>query len=241
MKGAELFGKEKAGFNVARIRKAGEKFEVAVNPDNAVAFRDGSLSDVREALTCEKVFADAKKGLESPESSLERAFGSADVLSAAGKIIKEGEIQLTAEYRDSVRSAKRSQIVQLIHQNAIDPRTGAPHPASRIENAMAEAGIKIDESKSAEDQTDSIVKKLQPVIPIRFETRMLQIVVPATHASRSYGLIKTYGRVVKNSWHSDGTLFAVVQIPAGRQQDLSEKLNRIAHGNIDIKTVEGES
>ena len=241
MKGAELFGKEKAGFNLARIRKAGERFEVVVDPDNAVAFRDGSLGDVREALSSEKVFADAKKGLESPESSLKRAFGSSDVLKVAGSIIREGEIQLTAQYRDSLRAAKRGQIVQLIHQNAIDPRTNAPHPAARIENAMAEAGVKIDESRSAEDQTDGIVKKLQPVIPIRFETRTLQFVVPATHASRSYGLLKAYGRVVRNSWHSDGTLFAVVQIPAGRQQELSEKLNRIAHGNIDIKTVEGES
>ena len=239
MKSSESFDKEKASINIARVKKAGEKFELIVEPSKAASFKNGEVKDVKEVLMYEKVFADAKKGLQSSESSLMRSFNSTDIIQVAEAILKEGEIQLTSEYRDSQRAAKKSQIVQLIHRNAIDPRTNLPHPITRIENAMAEAKANIDESMSAERQVEDVIKKLQPIMPIRFETRRLQVVVPAKQASRSYGMIKSFGNLVKDSWHSDGTLFAVIEIPAGLQQELEEKLNKLTHGNVDIKAVGG--
>ena len=240
MKGTESFDKEKAHYNLARLKKGGEIFELIVEPDKAIAFKKGSLSDVKDALMYEKIFADAKKGLQSAEASLNSVFETTDALKVAEIILKTGEIQLTTQYRDSLRVAKQKQIVQLIHRGAIDPRTNLPHPENRIENAIAEARVKIDEHKSAEDQLGDVLKKLQPIMPIRFETRKIQIIIPSQYASRSYPIVKKFGRIVKDSWHSDGTLFAVVQIPAGLTQELTEQLSKLAHGAADTKIVEGE-
>ena len=33
----------------------------------------------------------------------------------------------------------------MIHRNAVDPKTGLPHPPQRIESAMEEAKIHVDE------------------------------------------------------------------------------------------------
>ncbi len=238
MRISDTYDRERIHFNIARISRGGEKFEVIIDPDKAVAYRNNAAGDVRAALKYEKVFSDAKKGLPSPEDSMKKAFDTSDVLKVSDFIIRHGEVQLSAHYRDSLREAKRKQLIEIIHRNAIDPRTKLPHPVQRIENAFEIAKVRIDESRNAEDQLEDVMKALRPVMPISFETRKLQLVVPAAYASKANQLIKSVGRIVDSKWHSDGTLLAVVEIPAGLQQDMIERLNKLAHGDVDVKVLE---
>ena len=238
MKGSELFDKEKVSFNLARYSHGGEKFEVVVDPDKVIAFKNGTLKDVKEALTSEKVFSDAKKGMIAPDSSLTRSFETTDPLKVAEIILMKGKVQLTSEYRDNLRDIKKRQIIDLIHRNSIDPRTSAPHPVQRIENAFTQAKVKIDEHKNAEDQLDEIRKKLQPIMPIRFETRKLQLTIPSTYASQAFPSLKKYGRISKDSWQSDGSLLTVVEIPAGLQEEMMEHLNKLTHGDVEMKVLD---
>ena len=240
MKGNELLNKERAHFNLARIDAGGARFEVIIDPDKAVGFKGGSVSDVRDVLMYEKVFADAKKGQLASEHDMQRAFGTSDVLKVAEAVLSRGEVQVTSAYRESVRDARVRQVIQLIHRNSVDPRTGLPHPVKRIENAFEEAKVRIDERKGAEAQLAGVVKMLRPVLPLRFETRQVQVVVPSRFASNAERIAKGYGRLVKESWQSDGTLFAVLELPAGLQQEFSEQLNRLTHGNVDITVLEGK-
>ncbi|MBI2137071.1 ribosome assembly factor SBDS [Candidatus Woesearchaeota archaeon] len=241
MKGNELLGKERAHFNLARLDAGGARFEVIIDPDKAVGFKGGSVGDVREVLMYEKVFADARKGQLASEHDMQRAFGTSDALKVAEAVLSRGEIQVTSAYRDSVRDARVRQVIQLIHRNSVDPRSGFSHPVKRIENAFEEAKVRIDERKSAEAQLDDVVKKLRVVLPLRFETRQVQVVVPSRFASKAEGIAKGYGRLVKESWQSDGTLFAVLELPAGLQEEFSGQLNALTHGDVDIKVLEGSA
>ena len=54
---------EKIHLNLGRIKKEGENFEIVVDPDLAIEFKDGKEVDIREVLKSEEVFSDAKKGL----------------------------------------------------------------------------------------------------------------------------------------------------------------------------------
>ncbi len=238
MKGSETYDRERVHLNVARISRSGEKFEVIIDPDAAVAYKNSEGGDVRAALKYEKIFLDAKKGLPASEASMNKAFETSDVLKVAEFILRHGEIQLSEHYRESLREAKRKQIIEIIHRNAIDPRTKLPHPVQRIENAFEIAKVKIDDNRKAEDQLEDVIKALRPVMPISFETRKLQLVVPSAYASKASMLIKGFGRVVDTKWHSDGTLLAVVDIPAGLQQDIIDRLNKLAHGDVDVKVLE---
>ncbi|MBI2664143.1 ribosome assembly factor SBDS [Candidatus Woesearchaeota archaeon] len=240
MKGSELYEKEHAHFNVARLHSGGERFEVIVEPDSAIAFRNGSLADVRAALKYEKIFSDAKKGFVPSEASIKTVFGTDDAVKVAEAIIRKGEIQLSSKYRESLREAKLNRLVEMIHRNAIDPKTGFPHPATRIRNAFAEAKVRIDERKSAEQQLDEVLNQLRPVLPIRFETRRLQMLIPAQYASKSFSTLKALGRISRDSWQADGSLLAVIDVPAGLQQDLIDQINKITRGDVDVKILEGQ-
>ncbi len=227
----------KIHLNLARLKKAGHNFEIDVDSDKAIEFKGGANISIRDVLKVEKVFHDAKKGLLASEKAMEQTFGTSDPLEVAKVIIQKGEIQLTAEYRKKMKENKRKKILNIIHANAVDPKTGLPHPMVRLENAIEEARIKIDEFKSEEQQVEEIVKLLRPILPIKFEIREIAIRIGSKFAGKAYSVVKNFGKVKKDEWANDGSWMCVLEMPAGLQNDLMDKLNGLTHGTVDMKIL----
>lgn len=236
-KGQQLFDYQKISINMAKLRTHGQSFEIVVDPDLAIDFKNGKEIGIRDVLKAEEIFSDANKGLHAAEIELQRVFQTKDPLQVADKILRDGEIQLTAEYREKLRAEKKQRILGIIHRNGIDPKSKLPHPLQRLENAFDQAKIHIDEFKKAEDQVNDILKKLLPILPIRFAKKEIQITIPAEHATKLYGRISKYGDIKKEQWMNDGSWFAVVEIPAGLQNEFFDELNKETHGNIDTKIL----
>jgi ribosome maturation protein SDO1 len=230
------FDREKIHLNVARYKKGDEKFEVVVEPEIALKFKKGVEKDVKNALVNEKVFSDAKKGELASEYLMQDVFGSTEVLTVAAKIITQGEIQLTTEYRQKLADDKKKRIINTIHNTCADSRTHAPIPVTRIENAFEEAKIRIDDHKSAQEQVNDIIKNLRPVLPISREVKEIEIHIPVEHATKCYSVVKSH-RIIKEEWKTDGSWFGIVEIAAGVEADFFDKLNSISHGNIEAKVI----
>jgi ribosome maturation protein SDO1 len=228
---------KKEHHNLARLKKAGETFEVSINPDFAIELKKGKNVEVKDCLNSEEIFADVRKGFLASEEKVKEVFGTDDALEIAKKIIKEGEISLTHEYREKIREDKKKKIITTISRNAIDPRTKLPHPAARIEGAIEEAKVIIDEFRPAEEQIEEIVRKLQPIIPIKFEKEEVEVKIPANHAPKAYPVAKQFGKIKKQRWGSDGSWTGTIEVPAGLLQDMIDRLNNITHGGIEIKII----
>lgn len=231
------FDKERFSINIARIKKGGDVFEIPIDADLAIEFRKGRSVEIRDVLKSEHVFSDAKKGLRASEHLMQQVFGASDPLKVAEIILKEGEIQLTAEHREKMREEKKKRIMDIIHRNGVDPRTDAPHPITRIENAFEQAKIRIDEMRSAEEQVDDVLKQLRPIMPIRFEIKEIQVHIPAIHAAKSYSAVKHFSKMLKEEWMNDGSLLAVVELPGGLEQEFYDKLNKATHGDAECKVI----
>lgn len=223
---------------VARLKSHGHTFEILVDCEKALAYREGKESNLDNVLMAQEVFEDVRKGNRAPHTSLAEVFGSVEFKEIADKILRKGEIQLTAEYQAKMREAKRTKLISLIHVNCIDVKTGRPHPPQRIELAFEECKIKMDDVKTAEAQVQEVVKKLQRVLPIKFEIRTIEIKVAAKYTGAAYGKIKGFGRVLRENWNSDGSLSATLEIPAGMQEEFEITLNSLAHGQIEMNVVE---
>ncbi len=228
---------ERVSFNLARLKKGGQNFEVVVNPDSAIAYKRGAELDVKDVLKGEKVFNDAKKGVFASENDMKALFNSSDPLKVASIILKEGEIQLTTEYRDKLRAEKKKRVLALIQRNAIDPKSKLPHPLTRIENAFEQAKCKIDEFRTAEEQVDDVVKKLRTILPLRIEQIVLQIDVAPQYAHQAYGVLKKLGDIKKETWGNDGGLTVQLEIPAGLQEDVMDRMNNMTHGGVEIRII----
>ncbi len=226
---------ERLKLNLARLKKAGMLFEINVDPDLAMKFKKGEDVDIREVLKAEQIFSDAKKGELASEDKLTDVFHTKDTLKIAEIIIKDGEIQLTSEFRSEQREKKKKKIIGLVHKNGIDPSTKLPHPLTRIENAFQEAKIKIDEHKSAEEQFDKIASELKAVLPLSFEKAKLTVTISPSFAPKAYPVVQKYGKFLKENWNSDGSWTVVLEIPAGLKPEFIDKLNSFTHGEVKIE------
>lgn len=224
-------------FTVARLTKDNQHFEVLVKPEKALDYRLGKTVSLAEALVTETIFSDASKGTKVSEESLRKNFGTSEALKIAEMILKKGALQLTTEQRRKMIEDKRKQIIDFISRQAVDPKTNLPHPPLRIENAMEQIRYSIDPFKPLEEQAREIVKLLRPILPLKIEQVSVGVRVPAEHAARAYGTIKTYGTITREEWRADGSWYGILEIPAGLYAPFLERLGSITKGSGEAKIV----
>ena len=216
----------------ARIKKVGKHFEIIVDLDDALKFRKGLISSIQAET--EFIFHDIKQGERAPEKDLKEAFGTTDINEIIKKIVKEGEIQTTQEYRDAEQEKKFKQVVDFLTKNAYDPQTGRPHTAERIKNALEQANVNI-KNTSIENQINEILEKISALIPIKIETKKVKIKIPAIHTGKAYGVVAIYK--VSENWLNDGSLEVIVEVPSGMIMDFYDKLNGVTHGSAITQEI----
>lgn len=225
---------------IARMSLEGHHFEILVDPDAALRFKEsGGKGDIDAGkdLAIDTIFKDAKKGDHVGEHTLQKVFGTTDVADIAKRILSKGEFHLTTEQRRTLLEKKRKAIVALIARNAMNPQTNAPHPPQRIETAMEEAKVHIDPFKPAEEQITDVITALRPLLPIKIQNVSIEVRLPATEVGKAYGTCKSFGALKREEWQKDGSWVGVLEMPAGMQAEFYDELNRRTHGNVETKLV----
>jgi len=222
---------------IAKIRRENLDFEILVDPDLALMYRQGQKKDLNNILVVEEIYKDAKKGERHKSNELKKAFGTEDIYQITQIILKEGEIGLTTEQKRKMIEQKQQQIISLIAQEAIDPRTGAPHTILRITQAVEQAKVKIDPLKSAAEQVPVVLDAIKLIIPIKMVKRKIAIKIGPEYAKKIYGTLKNYG-IEKEEWTSNGDLICILNIPAGIVNEFYDKLNKLTAGSVQTKIIE---
>lgn len=221
---------------IAKLHKDGNTFEIFVNADLAYEFITGKRSDPLVVLEAEEIFKDAKKGERQSEDKIKKSFGTTDLVKVAETILKTGEVPITTEQRNKLLEEKRKQIIEIIAKNSIDPRTNAPNPPLRIENAMQQAKANVDPFKNATEQIDDIVKKINMIMPIKFALVKMEVTIPPEFSNRSFGTLKKYG-LKTESWLPNGSLQAILEFPAGMQTEFFDRINNATQGKAVVKIL----
>ena len=200
---------------IARLESYGEKFEILVDPDLAADFRNPDNEkeiNIEDILAVEEIFKDSKKGDKASDESMKKVFDTTDVLEVAEQILQKGSIQITAEQRRQMQEDKRKQVISTIAREGINPQNGLPHPATRIENAMNEAKVKIDPFKSVDEQVQIALKAIKVLIPIKFEKVRVAVRLPNTATGQAYSAIRPFGKIITEEWQDDGSWIAIVEM-----------------------------
>jgi ribosome maturation protein SDO1 len=224
-------------YTTARLAKGQDHFEILVKPQQALDYKLGKQVPISQVLLIEEVYSDSSKGTRASEEKLQKYFGTTDPAKVAEEVMKSGELQLTTDQRRQLVEDKRKQIISIISRNAIDPRTNTPHPPLRIEQAMEQVRLSIDPYKSAEEQAKLVIEELRPILPLKIEQMRIAVKVFPEHAARAYNAFKSYGSVSREEWQSDGSLVAVVEMPAGMYGSFIEKIGKLTQGTIQTKVL----
>jgi len=223
--------------SVVRYSFEGEKFEILVKPDPALEYKLGKRKDISPILVSDEIYSDSSKGTRASTEKLLKAFKTEDLTAIAEKILQKGDLNLTTDQRRKMIAEKRKQIVTYISKTFVDPKSHLPHPPLRIEQAMEDGRISIDPHKHAEDQVKDIVEKLRSIIPLKSENLVLEITVPAQFASQSYSVLKSTGTLQKEEWQSNGSLKAILEIPAAARPNVIDRLGSITKGTASVEVV----
>ena len=221
-------------FVIAWLELKGQRFEILVRPDEAFKFKEGEKVPISEVLWSDTVYKDVKKGLKASPDAIRKAFGTEDINAIAERILREGQIQITEEERKRIMEMKRRQIITYIARNAVDPKTGAPIPETRIESLFEQLRIGVDPFKPVEAQALEAIKRIATVIPIKIARALVEVTIPPAYAGRAMAELKRLGDVKKTAWLDDGSLKAEIEIPAGMQLEVIDKIQGIAKGQAQI-------
>jgi ribosome maturation protein SDO1 len=210
----------------ARIKQKGKHFEIIVDLDEAIKFKKGQSSWIESGD--DRIYSDIKKGNVASASDLKEAFGTTDVSEIVKKIVKDGEVLTTQNYRDEEKDKREKQVIDFLSRNSVNPQTGKPHTPDRIKSALEESHVNI-KNAPIDSQINGILEEISKIIPIKIETKKIKIKIPAIHTGKAYSIISSYKE--EENWMNDGSLEVVVSIPAGITMDFYDKLNSATHGS----------
>jgi len=220
---------------VVRYSFSGDKFELLVKPDPAFDYKLGKISDISKILVSDEIYTDSSKGNRATNEKLIKVFKTQDSIKIAEIIMKKGELNLTTEQRKKMTSEKRKQLVTFIAKTYVDPRSHLPHPPLRIEQAMDDGRVSIDPFKNVNEQVKDIVEKLRSIIPLKSENIILEISVPAQFVAQSYTVLKSTGTLKKEDWQTNGSLKAILEIPAAARPNVIDRLGSITKGTATVE------
>ena len=220
---------------IVRYTYSGDKFELLVKPDPAFDYKLGKITEISKVLVSDDIYTDSGKGTRATNEKLEQVFKTIDSIKIAETILKKGDLNLTTDQRRKMISEKRKQLVTFISKTYVDPRSHLPHPPLRIEQAMDDGRISIDPFKNVDEQVKDIVEKLRPIIPLKSENTVLEITVPAQFVAQSYTVLKSTGTLKKEDWQPNGSLKAILEIPAAARPNVIDRLGSITKGTATVE------
>lgn len=223
---------------IAKYESHGKKFEILVDPEKALEFREGKNIPLEEVVQGEFIYRDARKGLRASPEEIRSVFNTDEWKKIAEEILRKGELQLTTEQRRRLIESKKRMIINYIARSAIDPQTQKPIPPSRIEAAMEQAKVSIDLYKRVEEQALDVVKAISRIIPIKIARAIIRVKIPREYASSSIGVISRLGEVKKRQFFQDGSAEIEIEIPAGMQGEIIDKIAKATKGNASVTITE---
>ncbi|MBT5274887.1 ribosome assembly factor SBDS [Candidatus Woesearchaeota archaeon] len=225
------YDKERVSFTLARLKKGGENFEVVISDvDKAIEFKQGKELNPTEFLQSTTIFQDANRGLKVSEEKVKNVLGE----SAIKKILQDGELHLTADQRKRLSEERKNRIIEHIQRNSVDPKTGSPHPRTRVELAMTEAKVSIDYQEKFDTQIEKVINAIRVVIPLSFEKIKLKITIPAQYAGSAYSSLKSRFKNFKEEWLNDGSVVVELEVVGGAKADLYSLISKVTNGEAEI-------
>jgi len=220
---------------VVKFSFEGEKFEILVKPDLALDYKLGKKKDLSSILVSDEIYTDSSQGKRASTEKLLKAFKTDDAAIIAEKILQKGDLNLTTDQRRKMIEQKRKQIVEFVAKTYVDPRSHLPHPPLRIEQAMKDARVSVDPQKNVDEQVKDIVEKLRSIIPLKSENLDLEIIIPAQYAAKSYSVLKSVGTLKREDWLTNGSLKAILEIPAAARPNVIDRLGSITKGTATVE------
>ena len=225
---------KKEHFSLITYEKQGRHFELDVDPDKAIEYREKKLTDLDQVLKVYKVFENVRQDQLSTKDDMIAVFGTDDTEEVIKFMLENGELQLSQEHRKKIVEALHKRIVSEIYRMAIDARTDMPLPMPRIENGLEEAKFKVKENVSYDKLFKTAIDGLKRIIPIKIANIKYSILLDMKYSVHVLKYLETLGTVMKKEKQGSDKINFVIDMPSGLKQEFMENINNLTHGTAKI-------
>lgn len=193
--------------NVATVRlKANNvRFEIACYKNKVLNWKSGVETDIQEVLQCPYIFTSISKGKLAKNEQLLKAFGTKDVDVICRQILDKGEIQVSKEERNQLLHETFKDVVTIISEVAINPKTGKPLSSTLVESTLKASAFSITLKEPAKKQALKALAHLQQLYPDDIARSQMRLKITCLYAQRPSVLVflREHGSYVEHDGLSD--------------------------------------
>uniref|UniRef100_A0A915CR04 Ribosome maturation protein SBDS n=1 Tax=Ditylenchus dipsaci TaxID=166011 RepID=A0A915CR04_9BILA len=151
---------------VVRMKKNGNRFEIACYKNKVVNWRAKTEKDINEVLQTQNIFINVSKGQLAKKEDLMAAFETDDHLEICKMILEKGDLQVSDKERQVTAETSIKEIATLVANMCVDPETKRPCSSSVIENALRDQHFNLKADRNAKQQALEAIPKLREAMSI---------------------------------------------------------------------------
>ncbi|PWA86528.1 Ribosome maturation protein SBDS [Artemisia annua] len=226
---------------VVRLKKFGNRFEIACYKNKVLSWRSGVEKDLDEVLQSQIVYSNVAKGVLAKSSDLKAAFGSDDQAKICLEILEKGELQVAGKERESQLSNQFRDIATIVMQKTINPETQRPYTISMIERLMHEIHFAVDPHSNSKKQALDVIRELQKHYPIKRSPMRLRLTLPKPNIDALEGKLSEWNTVIFSKDESASNFSIVCELDPGFFRDCDALVrNLLGRSEILAISVHGE-
>ncbi|KAK1436451.1 hypothetical protein QVD17_02231 [Tagetes erecta] len=221
---------------VVRLKKHGNRFEIACYKNKVLSWRSGVEKDLDEVLQSQIVYSNVAKGVLAKSKDLKEAFGMDDQTKICLEILEKGELQVAGKERESQLSNQFRDIATIVMQKTINPETQRPYTISMIERLMHEIHFAVDPHSSSKKQALDVIRELQKHFPIKRSPMRLRLTLPQDKFDYLAEKLSEWKTIILSKDQSGSQLSVVCEIDPGIFRDC-DALVRNLQGRSEILAI----
>ncbi|GFP80226.1 ribosome maturation protein sbds [Phtheirospermum japonicum] len=221
---------------VVRLKKHGNRFEIACYKNKVLSWRSHVEKDLDEVLQSQTVYSNVSKGVLAKAKDLMAAFGTDDQAKICLEILEKGELQVAGKERESQLSSQFRDIATIVMQKTINPETQRPYTISMIERLMHDIHFAVDPNSSSKKQALEVIRELQKQFPIKRSPMRLRLTVPAENISSLVEKLKSWNSAIISRDESGTKLSVICELEPGLFREC-DSFVRSLQGRLDMLAV----
>ncbi|KAK9049265.1 hypothetical protein SSX86_031768 [Deinandra increscens subsp. villosa] len=202
---------------VVRLKKHGNRFEIACYKNKVLSWRSGVEKDLDEVLQSQIIYTNVGKGVLAKSKDLKAAFGMDDQTKICLEILEKGELQVAGKERESQLSNQFRDIATIVLQKTINPETQRPYTITMIERLMHEVHFAVDPHSSSKKQALDVIRELEKHFPIKRSPMRLRLTLPQNNYDSLAGKLSEWKTTIVSKDES-GSQLSVAKVTLSLNQ-----------------------
>ncbi|BAF22712.1 uncharacterized protein [Oryza sativa Japonica Group] len=221
---------------VVRLRKHGQRFEIACFPNKVLSWRTRVEKDIDEVLQSHTVYSNVSKGVLAKSKDLLKAFSTDDHTAICLEILDKGELQVSGKEREAQLSSQFHEIATIVMDKTINPETRRPYTITMIERLMHDVHFAVDPNLTSKEQALKVIKKLTEHFPIKRAPLRVRFTAPKSKFASLTEKLEEWNANVISKDESGSQPSVVCEIEPSILRSCEERLKDV-QGRVEVLSV----